>query len=243
MSKRKLIKAPAWHAKVAEELAKDFTEINAMEMTTRKRRAYLGLKFIWVKEQGKADKSIPHGQFFAWLETNVPNIPRPTISDYMTEARSISEKMQWQISEFPIFEVPPHQLLANPDSVKTDKSREERQLLLDLVEGRGRFRPVTEYKQVEDDPSGEGPVRTARGNHSGKGNPKANRVAAAAAADKAAQKAFELEADSNANWLEFSADDEHIGRLAPESFAKLLKAVETARSYMLQRKTSRKELA
>ena len=159
---------PDWHAEVAAELNKDFSEINALEMSARKRRAYLGLKFIWVKETGKADGSIPHGQFMPWLQNNVPQIPIGTVGDYITEGRSLMERMGWQISEIPKFDVPPHKLIESPDAAKTKKDRESQQLLLDLVEGRGKFRPVTEYKQVEE---GEdvGERRTKLGRRKGEG--------------------------------------------------------------------------
>ncbi|MCX6896294.1 MAG: hypothetical protein NTZ16_12515 [Verrucomicrobia bacterium] len=148
--------SPDWHAKVAAELNKDFSEINALEMTARKRRVYLGLKFIWAKEMGKADKSIPHGEFMPWLKKNCPAIPIGTIGDYITEARSVCERMGWQISEIPKFgdrlgfEVSPHRLLELPAKDLKPEARKQQQLLLDLIDGNGKFRAVTEYKQVED---------------------------------------------------------------------------------------------
>ena len=142
--------APAWHAEVAAELNKDFTEINAVEMTQAKRRAYLGLKFIFVKEKGKADQSIPHGAFSDWLEENCPAIPRRTIGDYITEAKSLMERMGWQNGEIRHFEIPPHKLLEMPKGDLKPKDQKAQQLLLDLVEGNGKFRRVTEYKQVKE---------------------------------------------------------------------------------------------
>ncbi|MDE2105022.1 MAG: hypothetical protein KGL39_47730 [Patescibacteria group bacterium] len=148
MSLQKL--PPAWHTQVADELNKDFAETNAIVLNARKRAAYLGLKFIWVKENGKADGSIPHGQFDGWLEKFCPQIPRSTIGDYITEGRSLCERMGIQISEIRKFETPPHKLLECPDAAKNDKERKAQQLLLDLVEAKGKFRPVTEYKQVDE---------------------------------------------------------------------------------------------
>lgn len=158
--------APAWHAEAAAELNKDFTDINALEMTAAKRRTYLGLKFIYVKEKGKADQSIPHGQFEPWLEKNCANIPRTTIGDYITEANSVCERMGWQKSDFRIFEIPPHKLLEMPKDDLKPKDQKAQQLLFDLVECNGKFRRVTEYKQVKEG-ADVGERTTARGQQKG----------------------------------------------------------------------------
>ena len=217
---------PAWHAEVAAELNKDFSEINALEMSARKRRAYLGLKFIWVKEMGKADGSIPHGQYEPWLEKNLPQIPRTTIGDYMTEARSLCERMGWQISDIRIFDVPPHKLLESPDAAKTKKDRESQQLLLDLVEGRGKFRPVTEYKQVEE---GEdvGERRTKLGRRKGEGGATREQRELARIADVEERKTMlRTKSIEITNWLMHHADTDGLLLIAgtPEC-DELLKAM------------------
>ena len=140
---------PQWHAIAAAELNQDFAEIDALQMTARKRRAYLGLKFIWVKEKGKEDGSIPHGQFMPWLEKNCSQIPERTVSHYITEAKGVMERVGWQIRQIGEFDIPPHRLLDTPSEELKPAERKQQQLLLDLVEGRGKFQPITEYKQVE----------------------------------------------------------------------------------------------
>lgn len=140
---------PAWHAEAAEAIAKDFHETAAITEEGKKRRARLGLFCIWVKENGKADGSIPHGQWGDWLKHNLPEIPASTIGDYMTEANSICERLGWQISEIRKFEHPPHRLmLAEPATLKpADRTRQLE--LFDIIEQRTKFRAITQYKQVE----------------------------------------------------------------------------------------------
>jgi hypothetical protein len=139
--------APAWHAQAIAEINREFAETNALTESARRRRARLGLMLIWVKEMGKADGSIPHGQFGPWVEGT--ELPRRTAGDYITEARSVLDLLRWQNGEIRHFELPPHRLLlANPDELKgVEKDRLTR--LLDVVDQRKHFRAVTKYAQVE----------------------------------------------------------------------------------------------
>lgn len=167
--------APAWHAQVAAEINREFAETNELNEKARHRRARLGLMLVWVKEAGKADGSIPHGYFGQWLETNAPGIPRSTVGDYLTEAKSVCDLLQWQNSEIRKFDTPPHRLLmASPDDLKGVEKERQRKLL-DIVEQRKHVRAVTQYKQVElkDDET-----VAKRGRLKGSdGNPKHKRVA------------------------------------------------------------------
>ena len=149
MTKLKKI-VPAWHLEAARELNKDFAEVSALDMTARKRRAYLGLKFHYVKERGKLDGSIPHGQFEGWMQENCPAIPERTANRYMAEGKSVCERMGWQIRQIGGFEIPPHKLLELATKDLPAKEHKAQQLLLDLVESRGKFEPFTEYKQVDE---------------------------------------------------------------------------------------------
>ena len=186
--------APAWHAEAAAELNKDFTEIDALEMTARKRRAYLGLKFHYVKEKGKLDDSIPHGQFEGWMAVNCPAIPERTKQRYMKEAESVCESMGWQIGQIGRFDTPPHKLLELPDVPAKD--RKAQQLLLELVEARGKFQPVTEYKQLDKDGSPK------RGQLKGsKGCTKEMRLKAKYANEQERLTALELNAGLFISWL------------------------------------------
>ena len=232
--------APAWHAQAAAELNKDFTEINAVEMSQAKRRAYLGLKFIFVKEKGKADQSIPHGQFEGWLKTNCAAIPRTTIGDYITEANSLCDRMGWQKSDFRIFEIPPHKLLEMPKADLKPKDQKAQQLLLDLVEGNGKFRRVTEYKQVrEGDDIGE---RTSpRGQLKGsKGLTKAQREAARDLTEAEESAEFDRQIIETTNWLNEHADHKKLGTRETKLLVKLQAAAQTASGFITRLIESRK---
>lgn len=141
---------PDWHAQAAAELNRDFAETEALSLNAQKRRVYLGLKFLYVKFRGKEDGSIPHGQFQAWLQENCPQIPRRSVGNYTTEARSVCERMGWQIGQIGHFEIPPHRLLEAPQSELPPKQQKSQQLLFDLLDGKGKFAPVTEWKRVSD---------------------------------------------------------------------------------------------
>lgn len=148
--KHKLKKAaPAWHAQVAAEINREFAETNELNEKARHRRARLGLMLVWVKEAGKADGSIPHGYFGEWLETNAPGIPRRTVGDYLTEAKSICELLRWQNGEIRHFETPPHRLLVAESGELKGVEKERQKKLLGLIEQQSNYRAVTQYKQVE----------------------------------------------------------------------------------------------
>lgn len=139
--------APGWHAQIAAELTREFAEANELSESVRRRRLRLGFMFIFAKEQGKADGSIPHGQFGAWLEANCPAIPRSTAGDYITEANSACDLLHWRKSEVRIFA--PHRLLLARDEelAGADKTRKAR--LLELTGPQSGIRAVTEYKQAQ----------------------------------------------------------------------------------------------
>lgn len=141
--------APEWHARVAAEIAREYAETHKLNETARMRRARIGLMLLWVKSAGKADGSIPHGEFSKWLENNLPELPRSTAGDYITESKSICDLVGWQIGEIRLFEVPPHVLLtAKADDLSgADKAHQKE--LLKVIEQQKQFRAVTQYKQVE----------------------------------------------------------------------------------------------
>lgn len=140
---------PAWHAKVIAEIERDYAETNELTETARRRRARLGMMLIWIKAVGKADGSIPHGEFQPWMKKNLPGIPLTTAGNYITEAKSICDLLGWQITQIGLFETPPHKLLtAKPEELSTaDKAHQKK--LLTVVDEQSHFAAVTQYKQVE----------------------------------------------------------------------------------------------
>lgn len=139
--------APAWHGQIAAELIREFSEVNELSETARRRRLRLGFMFIFVKESGKADESIPHGTFGEWLEKNCPAIPRRTVGDYLTEAKSVMELLKWQNGEIRHFE--PHRLMLAKEESLTVADKQRKAKLLKIADQEGHFRAVTQYKQVE----------------------------------------------------------------------------------------------
>lgn len=226
--------APAWHAQAAAELNRDFAEVEQLCLTAARRRAYLGLKLIAVKECGKADGSIPHGRFGAWLGEHCPEIPRRTVGDYMLEAKSAAERLGWQIGEFRHFETAPHRLIESQADDLKPAERKQQQLLLDLVDGKGKFRPVTRYQQVDDGADvGDGAVR--RGRRKGEGGAsKEQRARARELSESERLEWLQIRAAEVSEWLLEVADAKGIGMLEEPQFSGLLKALETAVSVARQ---------
>ena len=237
---KKLTKcAPAWHATAATELNRDFAEVSGLSLTAARRRVYLGLKFIAVKECGKADGSIPHGRFGPWLKANCPEIPWTTINNYIAEAKSAAERMGWQNSQFGNFETAPHRLLEAPKEDASKAQEKERQLLLDLVDGKGKFRPVTLYKQVEE--AGDvGDAVVKRGRRKGEGGAsKEQRARARELSETERLEWLHIRAAEVTDWLHEVADVKGIGMLHNPQFELLLRALETALSLGKQVRAAR----
>ena len=141
--------APEWHARVAAEINREFEETNHLSETARRRRARLGLMLLWVKSNGKADGSIPHGGFGPWLEQHCAGISRRTAGNYLAEAVSICDLLGWQIGKIFHFETDPHQLLsAKVDDLHGDDKSRAKQLAK-VIEEQAQFSAVTKYQQVE----------------------------------------------------------------------------------------------
>lgn len=141
--------APAWHAKVIAEIEREFAETDELTETARRRRARLGMMLIWIKAAGKADGSIPHGEFGPWMKKNLPAIPMPTAGSYITEAHSIFDLLGWQISGIQKFETPPHKLLLAKPEVLSPEDKANQKELLKIIDQKSHFQAVTQYKQVE----------------------------------------------------------------------------------------------
>ena len=211
---------PAWHAVVAAEINRDFVEVEALAHNARRRRAYLGLKFIYVKERGKADRSIPHGRFSPWLAKHCPIIPRRTIGEYMLEASSICERLGWLMGDIPEFKTPPHQLLIAADGKLAPTMEKQRRSLLELVDHKGRFQAVTQYKQLAAD--GEaGEEKSRRGRLKGcTGTTREQRLKASGRPEEH-PGALALRADEQADWARRQTDRPGLGTLDSRRLAGL----------------------
>lgn len=219
-------KAPAWHAEVAAELIKDFAQVNELSEKARHRRLRLGFMFLFVKEMGKSDKSIPHGQFQPWLTANCPGIPLRTAGDYLAESNSVCDLVGWQAAD--VVKLSPHKLIGTP----SDADRKKHDKFFEIISQKGDIRAVTQYKQVEID--AEDATVSKAGRLPGHGG--ASKEQRANAAERELQEritAKKLKALEIAEWLVEMSDDKGLGEISGSDEAEQLdSAMETARGYM-----------
>lgn len=142
--------APAWHAEAVTMLKGNFEKIHTTFCDATKRAVWLGFFIVSIKERGKADNSIPHGQFMNWLQKHLPEISARQTQVYQSLARNVAEKGKIQIRDFRVFENG-----ALPDKV------------LKLIEGKTQDQLLFEFKQVEEVNDGE--LRGKRGRKKGEG--------------------------------------------------------------------------
>lgn len=111
--------APAWHADAADLLRKNFDIIHSAFLDSTKKAVALGLFLTSIKQRGKEDGSIPHGEFMPWCDKNVPGLKHWQLSQYMRLAIGVVEFGKLQIGDFTNFaydgNLPPEieQLIAN----------------------------------------------------------------------------------------------------------------------------------
>jgi hypothetical protein len=127
--------APKWHEEAKQMLLENFERVHSLFTDATKRAVWMGLFLSHIKQRGKEDKSIPHGQFREWLKANVPNLSFDTVATYMRLATGVAEKGKFQISDFPTFagngKLPPQ--------------------LEKLVEGKTQQQLFLEFKQVDEE--------------------------------------------------------------------------------------------
>ena len=134
MNKNKLTKlAPAWHAEAVEMLKGNFQNIHQTFLDATKRAVWMGLFLNHIKERGREDKSIPHGEFLPWLEKNVSGISYTQAKIYMSLARDVAEKGNFQIAGFRTFclngQLP-------PAVEKIVEGKTQQQLFLEFKQGK-----------------------------------------------------------------------------------------------------------
>lgn len=148
--------APEWHAEAVEILKENFTSIHESFLDSTKKAVWLGMFLNFVKQRGKEDKSIPHGEFLPWLEKNYPDAPARTCNTYMALASGVCEKGKFEIRQFSGFA----HCGDLPKSVEA------------IVEGKTQSQLFLEFKQTRD---GEKPSRGRLPGEGGKpGRPTSN---------------------------------------------------------------------
>lgn len=143
--------APAWHAEAVEMVKGNFASIHTGFVSATKQAVWLGIFLIEIKERGKRDTSIPHGEFGPWLKRNLPDLCWETTCSYMRLARDVCEKGRIQISEF--------------SEICRDGKLPE--AVLRIVEGKTRHQLFLEFKQARTDADGN--LMPARGRRVGEG--------------------------------------------------------------------------
>lgn len=122
---------PAWHQEAAELLKKHFAEIHSQFLDSTKKAVWLGIFLNEIKERGKQDGSIPHGEFGPFLKKHFPEVTWRQITTYMQIGRNVCEKGKFQIGNY-------FQFAANGDlppeieKMIEGKSQKDLQLCLDL---------------------------------------------------------------------------------------------------------------
>jgi hypothetical protein len=136
---------PAWHAEAATNLRASFGEIHRSFLDATRRAVWLGLFLNAIKEKGKADGSIPHGEFRPWVARNIPDLSYDTITTYMSIGRGVIETGKLQVTDYigfadhqsknghPLFD---HDGKLPPNVEKLIEGKTQRQLCLEFKQGK-----------------------------------------------------------------------------------------------------------
>lgn len=195
-------------------LLENFQRVHAMFTESTKRAVWMGMFLNHIKQRGKEDKSIPHGQFGPWLEATVPQLNRDTVATYMRLATGVCEKGKFEISEFPKFasngKLPPQ--------------------LEQLVEGKTQQQLFLEFKQADPDEP-ENP-NAKRGQLKGsKGLTKEQREKAAQRAEQERLNDLEEEVIEMTERLLEIADAKNLGALESKLLKRFSDAADNASGF------------
>ena len=205
---------PPWHQEAKQLLTENFEKIHLAFTDATKRAVWLGMFLNHIKARGKEDGSIPHGQFGKWLEQNVPDLDRKTISTYQRIANGVCEKGKFQNGNFSHFaeigQLPPP--------------------IEQLVEGKTQQQLLINFGQIDD----ENPEVNAgrRGQKPGsKGLTKEQRAKAAERAEQEFLNELEETVVERTAWLLEIADAKHLGALEVGVLRKFVEAAEIAGNF------------
>jgi len=228
-------------AATAKQLLKFYTDAQ----TGMRRVIALGL-FAWeVKEQ-----KLKHGQFGAWLATHCPKLvttdtttgkakPSRALQSYMELTKGVLEAEGYTIEKYLAHISNAHAMricqggkyLLLPDKKLPEEARELKAKICDLVDGKTKRQLFAEFKQAEEDETGE--VKVKRGRAKGEGGAsKQQRENAQQFAESARIEAIELQAIETKDWLMEVSDDKHLGLIPDDTRRQLLEALDTAAGYL-----------
>jgi hypothetical protein len=120
----------AWHAEAVQMLKDNFSQIHSAFCDATKRAVWFGMFLNYIKERGKKDNTIPHGQFIPWLEKNYPELSRSQSKVYMQIGRDVCEKGKVQIADYRLF--------ANWSDLPKS--------ILDIIEGKTQHQLLLEFR-------------------------------------------------------------------------------------------------
>ena len=135
--------APAWHAEAKQLLADNFAAIHVAFLDSTKKAVWLGIFLNQIKQRGKEDGSIPHGEFLPWLKKNLPEFSERQVRNYMNLATNICEKGKFQITEFPEF-------AQNGNNCRFSVT-ELPEAIVKMIEGKTQQQLFLEFKNVDAD--------------------------------------------------------------------------------------------
>lgn len=204
---------PSWHAEAIGLVRANFNHIHTAFLSASRRAVWLGLFLNYIKERGKKDGSIPHGQFRPFLQTNFPDTSISQAAVYMAIGRGVAEKAKLQISGNRTFAT-----LANPEQLPPAVEK--------LIAGKDQQALFLEFKQAEEDD--EGNLNPKRGRRKGQGGNSAEHLAAIRAAEEKARiENLELEAKDFAEWFLKNCGPEGVGKISDKAFLKFCDAIQT----------------
>jgi len=214
---------PAWHNEARQMLLENFQRVHSLFTDATKRAVWMGLFLNHIKQRGKEDESIPHGQFVKWLKANVPDLDQTTISTYMRLANGICEKGKFQIRDFPSFA----KTGALPPGIT------------DMIEGKTQQQLFLEFKQADDEDP-ENP-KSKRGHNKGsKGLTKEMREKAALKKEQDRINELELEVIDETKWLDEITDAKNLGMMPDKVLRKFAEAAQAAATFAANTVEARK---
>ena len=209
--------APALLTGDDQAVAAKFKELFAQAEDAKLRVAAFGIYGHYVKLV-----LLKKGQFGNWVKALVGEEHYRTVRDHMLFAKSTLERTgygnlkallcNWQT----LPKCHSGEFLLLPDAEVPAEAKPIREKVFTLFAGKSKYQLCSEWKQVEEDESGNARVKHGRLKGHG-GASKAQRAARAAADAKAEQLELELSAKDFCKWVKANCVDDKIGTKLSDS--------------------------
>jgi len=159
---------------------------------------------------------LKHGQFLPWLKAYCPDVTPRTVQSNMALAESALHHCGVQIRSM-LRICQGGKLLLLEDAKVPEKAKPLRDKLLALIEGKSASALFAEFKQAEEDVSGQLKPKIGRLKGQG-GATKDQRHQASEVRGKQQRMAIEAFAESMCHWIREHCNDADIGTIAEETF-------------------------